>query len=192
MIPFPIAGRPRAGFAAPYGGDRMQSLPGGGIRMAGDARAYLVEDWQGHPDAFEMLDLRGKTLSFTADVSGVACSCNAALYLVAMQPYADYCDIQSTPHCLEFDLFEANSQAIQATVHTKVGVGGDGTCNQWGCAVNWGNFPTTAAGLRSAALYGRGGHIDTAAPFRVAASVSEGGELSIVLSQAASSRIWRQ
>ena len=144
--------------------------------MAGNSRAYLVEDVQGDWDAYERLDLRGKTMAFTADVSQVSCSCNAALYLVAMS--GQYCDIQSTPACTELDIFEANSQAFQATVHTKVGLGGDGTCNQWGCAVNWGNFPTTADGRNTAALYGQGGHIDTRRPYRVAASVSTVGDVS--------------
>ena len=127
MFRFPFDGSPSAGFAAFSGGDRMESLPGGGIKMAGNSRAYLVEDVDGDWDDYHRFDLRGKTMSFTADVSRVSCSCNAALYLVAMSS-ANYCDIQSTPACTELDIFEANSQAFQATVHTKVGLGGDGTC----------------------------------------------------------------
>ena len=66
-------------------------------------------------------------------------------------------DIQTKPACAEIDLFEGNLAAVQATVHTRTGVGGDGSCNQWGCAVNWGNFPIAGpADRRTDELYGLG------------------------------------
>ena len=42
----------------------------------------------------------GSILSFTVDLSGVGCDCNAAVYLVQMdapgQDTANYCDIQAS------------------------------------------------------------------------------------------------
>ena len=96
------------------------------------------------------------------------------------------CDIQSNNWCTELDLFEGNQQSAQATVHTRRGNGGDGTCNQWGCAVNWGNLPITNNqwGHRAAELFGRGAAvIDTDRPFEVEASISAEGELVVELSQ---------
>ena len=72
-----------------------------------------------------------------------------------------------------------------------MGLGGDGTCNQWGCAVNWGNFPiihSSAGGPPQNApqLYGvhaaRNG-INTASPFGVSVSVNRLGGLQVVLTQ---------
>jgi hypothetical protein len=98
------------------------------------------------------------------------------------------CDIQSTPSCTELDLFEANSHAVQATVHTQRGLGGDGTCNQWGCTVNWGNFPTAnpaSGGQPTSQLYGPGAAgIDSTQPYTVVASMRTHGELAIELVQA--------
>ncbi len=116
-------------------------------------------------------------------MSKVACSTNAALYFVRMGEQSDYCDIQTKPACAEIDLFEGNVGAIQSTVHTRVGFGGDGSCNQWGCAVNWGNFPSVN-GISTASMYGLGADgIDTTLPFAVEASVDLEGALSVVLSQ---------
>ena len=42
----------------------------------------------------------------------------------------EYCDINTHPACLEIDLFEANAWAIQSTLHTQLGKGPDGSCNQ--------------------------------------------------------------
>ena len=100
-----------------------------------------------------------------------------------MQDGRGYCDIQTPNSCTEIDLFEANSHSIQATVHTRRGFGGDSTCNQWGCAVNWGNFATTADGQSTAALYGPHGRIDSSRPFEVATSLSLDGELVVELEQ---------
>ena len=50
-----------------------------------------------------------------------------------MKQRGGYCDIQSGERswCTELDLFEANKQSIQITVHTERGVGAEGgACNQ--------------------------------------------------------------
>ena len=126
IFPHGFDGDPDAGstlhFAPAFG---SVYAPGEGrLGLRGNSRAYLRSTKKNLA-----LDLRGKTLRFTADMSRVPCSANAALYFVAMRGDS-YCDIQSSPSCLELDLFEANKGAIQATVHTQEGHGGDGTCNQ--------------------------------------------------------------
>jgi len=177
---YPIAfdGSASTFFVAERWGKGAQ-VAGDAITLSGNNRLYLKDG-----GGYAHIDLRGKTLRFTVDVSRVPCSCNAALYLVSMPfPNGGYCDIQTQPSCTELDLFEANSHSIQATVHTRRGYGGDGTCNQWGCAVNWGNFPMTANGHSTSALFGPGGHIDSSRPFEVAASLSLDGELVVELEQ---------
>ena len=174
----PFAGIPNAAFGA-ESYSRPSQVAGDTLTLAGDTRLYLLDGRKKRK-----LDLRGRELRFTADVSGVPCSCNAAVYLVGMT--GGYCDIQTSNWCTELDLFEANEAAVQATVHTRRGKGGDGTCNQWGCAVNWGNFPlASSGGGRTADLFGRGARlgIDSRRPFGVAASLSAEGELVVRLSQ---------
>ncbi len=111
--------------------------------------------------AYEKLELLGKSLSFTIDMSDVPCGCNAALYLVQMDaPSVDggsgYCDIQgfddpSAEACTELDIIEGNQKALQSTLHTAQGKGEDGRCNQDGCAANWGRREeTNDACIRSA------------------------------------------
>ena len=171
-VHFPYEDNSQAGFSAAYG--KVYAVAGGGVRLQGDSRAYLVKNHESdHPwrHEYQMLDLRGKSLSFDVDVSKVSCSVNAAFYLVAMKGQG-YCDIQSNPWCVELDLFEANSHAIQVTVHTQRGIGGDGTCNQWGCTTNWGELPRTYNNRSTAELYGPGAEIDTDWPFRVTASMA--------------------
>ena len=50
--------------------------------------------------SYQKLFLLGSILSFTVDLSGVGCDCNAAVYLVQMdapgQTTANYCDIQAS------------------------------------------------------------------------------------------------
>ena len=104
---------------------------------------------------------------------------NVAIDLVAMpeRPSATnsaYCDIQGpegvTP-CLEIDLIEGNTKAVQSTLHTAQGYGADGaTCNQDGCAANFGKDS------KHAHLYGPGTTtgIDSTRPFTVRASFREG------------------
>ena len=127
VVPFPFAGNADAAFT----GWGVSSAAWGAITISGNGRAYLLKSSQ-HSE-YESIDLREKTMTFTVDVSKVACSVNAALYLVSMT--GSYCDIQSTPSCTELDVFEGNTHAVQATVHTERGQGGDGKCNQWGCTV---------------------------------------------------------
>ena len=43
------------------------------------------------------------------------------------RPPAD-CDMQTTPACVEIDVFEGNYASVQTTVHTSLGSERDGTC----------------------------------------------------------------
>ena len=154
----------------------------GAVRLTGDARAYLM-----NRHGYERLDLRGRTVRVTLDVSRVPCSSAATFYFTEMTR-DQYCDVQSWPGwCTEIDVFEANTHAIQATVHTQRGEGGDRTCNQWGCGVNWGRYghtrPAAQGGLSTAALYGPGASIDTRRPFMITASFGNEGQMSVALSQ---------
>ena len=192
-LPDGLNGIREAGFDVAYGD--VKAVTEGVLELHGNGRAYLVENAKQSHSRYLKLDLRGKALHFTADMSKVPCSVNAALYFVKMdgESPAGYCDIQTTPSCLEIDVFEANVGAIQATVHTQRGVGGDGTCNQWGCAVNWGNYElvrgdatNSERGTPNGQLYGHAARngIDPRHPFEVVASVGRSGELSVRLMQA--------
>eukprot|EP01084_Bolivina_argentea_P061575 112542_1 len=80
------------------------------------------------PDTFMEYKLKNKTLSFTANISTVSCSCNAAFYLVSMPGYAPNgkpnpangygCGANDgADYCWELDIMEANQFALQATPH---------------------------------------------------------------------------
>ena len=121
-------GSPNAGLDAAYG--NIEATTPGTIELSGNGRGYIIKD---HTKGrqYKLFNMLGKTLHFTVDVSKVPCGCNAALYFVAMRAGNspdNYCDIQTTPSCTELDAYEANRGAIQATVHTQLGKGGDGTC----------------------------------------------------------------
>ena len=155
------------------------------FELAQNVRGYMVADYRSHEwsqISYEKLDLLGKTLSYTVDVSEVDCGCNAALYLVAMDKptsfSSGYCDIQSAgDNCLEIDLMEANRKAFQTTLHSQTGTGFNGDCNQYGCSYNWGKHATN--------MYGQGsGHnIDSSKPYDVAAHFGHDGEMTVTLTQ---------
>ena len=57
------------------------------LRLNHNVRGYAVADFRARKwedVRYTKLQLLGRTLSWTADVSDVGCGCNAALYLVAM------------------------------------------------------------------------------------------------------------
>eukprot|EP00416_Gambierdiscus_australes_P024737 CAMPEP_0171070770 /NCGR_PEP_ID=MMETSP0766_2-20121228/9938_1 /TAXON_ID=439317 /ORGANISM="Gambierdiscus australes, Strain CAWD 149" /LENGTH=404 /DNA_ID=CAMNT_0011527277 /DNA_START=58 /DNA_END=1272 /DNA_ORIENTATION=+ len=120
------------------------------------------------------LDLRDKTLTYTADISGAGCGCNAGFYLVSMRQNEKatacgdhFCDAQKVcgESCAEIDIQESNQFAWHSTLHSAndhhglgKGLGGGGAT--WTGARDW-----------SSADYGPGGRcIDTSHPFQVSVS----------------------
>jgi len=109
------------------------TVNGNSTTMSHNARVYLAEncDSKFKPTTFFKFMLMDKTISYTADLSGVECGCNAALYLVSMPAYSQsspdptrcgdyYCDANQVcgVYCPEIDLFEANNRNIHITPHT--------------------------------------------------------------------------
>ena len=160
-----------------------------GITMQGANRVYVIEDWvwshTWREVRYKRLRLLNKAVSFTVDLSGVNCGCNAAIYLVQM-PFpeysssdsSEYCDIQGYEQgseikpCLEIDLLEGNAKAVQSTLHTTSGHGNArARCNQDGCYANLGKEHGDGR------YYGPGasvmGGIDSNHPFRVTAAFPE-------------------
>jgi len=194
--PFWFEGHPAAGWATdmPVTEHAFSWAKDGSFGIKGGAqRMYLMEDinapswWDAN---YVLFNLLGKTVTFTADLSGVPCGVAASLYFVAFWkpgPGSNYCDVQPKDGgCFTFDLLEANSHAYEASLHTDLGTrtASDGTCNINGCSVNVGRYPYTASGLRTRDLYGPGAKvIDTTRAFQVRASVSEDGYMSVTLSQ---------
>ena len=153
--------------------------------LKGNVRAYWTTDDTQHTWSsieYKKLNLLGKSLRFTVDVAQVGCACNAALYLVAMgstgsSDGSGYCDIQGVGGrtCTEIDLLEGNVKAVQSTLHTQLGQECDGTCNQYGCAVNWGKA--------NQSQYGIGSVIDSTRPYIVDAAFDTNGAMKIQLQQ---------
>jgi len=165
------------------------------VAPAMGGRAYFAEACTAgtyNHSQYLALDLRGKTLRYTTDVSSLGCGCNAALYLTSMRqnPHASecsdfYCDANNVcgQSCAEIDIQEGNRFAWHSTLHTQadhsglgMGLGGGGW--GWSGPRDWASWQ-----------YGPGAAcVDTTKPFEVAVSfpLSESGELAamqVVLSQ---------
>ena len=170
------------------------SANGSTLRVTSDTRVFLVKDsrktlWADHE--YLKIDLRSGPLRFTLDLSGVPCGCLACVYLVAMQDPSrtspNYCDIYGSTGgkvCLEADILEANNVAFSTNLHTRAGVGHDGTCNAWGCLTTLG--PTASPQERKAYGPGRGFKVDTRHPFDVEVNMDDQGGLSVNLLQGSS------
>jgi hypothetical protein len=150
-------------------------------RMNG--RAYFAEGGsctEGGPydqTKYAALQLLGKTLRYTTDVSGSHCGCNVALYLVSMKqnPNASgcqdhYCDAMSVcgVRCAEVDIQEANMHAWFSTLHLlDDGLGSGGGLG--------GDLEHPVKRDFTSAEYGPGARcVDTFYPFEVAASFPVG------------------
>ena len=169
----------------------------GTVRLIGNTRAYLVEDysrstWREHKYARMDLTLT-QPLAFRVDLSNVPCGCLACVYGVAMNDPSsfkgsNYCDMGgdrdgATRSCAEVDMMEANRDALQTALHTEAGGSfGSHQCDRIGCFARSGGENAPEARKES---YGPGkGVIDSSRPFEVYASVdSASGELAVRLSQ---------
>jgi len=151
----------------------------GGRRVAPHirGRAYFADTCKAgvyNRSEYLSLQLLGRTLRYTADVSRAGCGCNAAVYLNTMHHNArpsqcgdHYCDANKVcgESCVEIDLQEANGYAWRSTLHTArdhsgLGMGFGGGGRGWSGARDW-----------APGEYGPAGRcIDTRSPFQVAAS----------------------
>nr|BAF57294.1 putative glycosyl hydrolase family7 [uncultured symbiotic protist of Reticulitermes speratus] len=148
------------------------------------SRLYLLNaDLQN----YEIVDLKGKELSFDVDMSALPCSINAALYTVEMpkggaandaQYGTGYCDAQGSGSgaCNELDIWEANSAATQLAVHACTPAGRGGTCDSGGCNDN--PYRTDKTFYGSSEKF----TLDTSKPFTVVTQfVTSGGALTEVI-----------
>ena len=128
-------------------------------------------------DGFLFLEMLGKTISYTVDLSNVSCGCNAAVYLTAMPGVLNasgppapgnggdfYCDAnagQGHAACPEIDLMESNSRVSAATLHKcSFPYWDNPSCDKGGYALN-----TRNTGPRGTQDFGPGGtKVDTAKP----------------------------
>jgi len=106
------------------------------LSLNGGGRFYVAKNpmpKQLVADEYFQVNLLGKALSYTLDLSNVGCSCNSAFYFVSM-PGANKTSIDSRGgeyycganagkggrgnYCPEMDIIEANKFALQSTPHT--------------------------------------------------------------------------
>jgi len=142
----------------------------GDVRCHMEGRTYFGDTCSRSYSNSEYLSLHllGKTLKYTVDLSGSACGCNAAFYLVSMHQNNEvsdcndyYCDANKVcgVRCAEIDIQEANMHAWYSTLHVQ----DDGSGKGSGFGAYHNQFDATQ--------YGIGGScIDTQLPFEVAAS----------------------
>jgi len=160
---------------------KVQALEGDLIVPFMDGRTYFGNSCQEgdySPESYQAMNLLGKKLSWTTDVSGTACGCNAALYLVNMPQnnvvgtcHDYYCDAMSVcgVPCAEIDLQEANQYSWMSTLHAyNPDAGADGL----GVGIGYGGSRGEPERRDWTALeYGPGaGCIDTTRPFQVSVS----------------------
>ena len=101
---------PNVGWVADHFKSTEPSMTDGMLRVQGDSRLYLVQDyqqtqWQDHK--YMRLDLHNDPLRFTLDLSNVPCGCLACVYMVKMKDPAaasgsNYCGMRparNRPHC---------------------------------------------------------------------------------------------
>ncbi|CAK0859706.1 unnamed protein product [Prorocentrum cordatum] len=167
--------------AAEVGGDA--------VRVSKSGRVYFAEacaDGAYAPGEYSSINLLGRRLSFSVDLSGAQCGCVVAMYLtpLARSPQPGtcgsdyYCDAAEVcgVRCEELDIMEANTHAWHTTAHTASDTAGVGT-----------GIGGSASGI-APDMYGPGSAagIDTLRPFDVAADISEDGtEIIATLSQEA-------
>lgn len=183
------------GWAGEYSRKHRPSVTNGALRVQGDSRLYLVNDymqsqWEDHK--YKRLDLAQDPLSFTLDLSNVPCGCLACVYMVKMadpsETGSNYCDMAENKNpglngeeCIELDVLEANNWAMQTAIHTEQGGAfGSGNCDRNGCFARVGG-PASPRQLQNS--YGPNKQINSLKPFNVESNVDASGQLTIQLEQ---------
>mmetsp|Transcript_22026 Transcript_22026/g.55611 ORF Transcript_22026/g.55611 Transcript_22026/m.55611 type:complete len:547 (-) Transcript_22026:125-1765(-) len=179
---------------------RVEALKGDLVAPYMSGRTYFGKscaEGDYDPQVYSSINLLAKRMSWTTDVSGTGCGCNAAFYLVSMpqntkigtcQDY--YCDAMHVcgVSCAEIDMQEANQYSWMSTMHAynpTVGADGLGMARGYG-----GSLGEPERRDWTATEYGPGGQcIDTQAPFQVSVSFPMTGNgtlaaMEIELSQA--------
>jgi len=183
----------------PTGWKNMSVLDTGVVSPQLGGRAYFADKCKaGHfsNEDYLALTLLGKTISFSTDISGAGCGCNAAFYMTNMHQNMEvsecgdyYCDANNVcgESCAEIDIMEGNMFAFHSTLHSAhdhdgkgVGYGGgsDSSYAGWNGPRQW-----------TAEEYAPNGRcIDTNLPYSVSVSfpTNEQGNLEameIVLTQ---------
>ena len=172
------------------------SADGSQLRLNGGGRFYAARARMPTPgalvaDSYWQAPLLGRELSYTVDLSGVGCSCNAAMYFVSMPGHNKtapttpdataggdyYCGANAgkTPgnnYCPEMDALEANKYAMQVTPHTCSGSNRGSAyyemCDWRGCYAN--SYLASATAMCPSANC----TIDTSRPFRHAVAFETG------------------
>ena len=96
--PWPIPGYNSSGWISEPYGPRAISTADGVLRVRGNSRIFLVQDYTAVSSwddiEYVRFDMLGKTLRYTVDVSRVQCLCDAAL----MFSYMVGCWFMPLPH----------------------------------------------------------------------------------------------
>jgi len=181
-------------------GGRVEALMGDAVVPHITGRTYFGTSCQEGPydqTSYLPLQLLGKRISWTTDVSGTGCGCNAAMYLVSMPQNQQkgtcndyYCDAMHVcgVECAEIDLQEANQYSWMSTMHTHnpaAGADGLGVARGFG-----GSLGEPERRDWTAEEYGPGARcVDTTRPFQVSVSFPIGADgqlasMNLQLSQA--------
>jgi hypothetical protein len=172
-------------------GDEIAPVLGSRAYFAQSCKAGVYDHNQ-----YLALNLLGKRMRYTTDMSDLGCGCNAAFYLTSMHQNSHpsecsdyYCDANNVcgQSCAEIDIQEGNRLSWHSTLHGKVdhngfgkGIGGGGA--GWSGPRDW-----------SPSEYGPGAScIDTSKPFQVEVEFPADANcnllgMEITLSQAAHS-----
>jgi hypothetical protein len=87
-VPGADARYPNVGWATEHYKKVAPSMKDGVLKVQGNSRVYLVQDWQElywERHKYVRLDLHHNPLSFTLDLSNVPCGCLACVYMVKMK-----------------------------------------------------------------------------------------------------------
>jgi hypothetical protein len=163
------------------------------------SRAYFAQSCKAgvyDHNEYLALNLLGKRMRYTTDMSDLGCGCNAAFYLTNMHQNSHpsecsdyYCDANNVcgQSCAEIDIQEGTKFSWHSTLHGKVDHGGAGK-GIGGGGASW-NGPREW----STSEYGPGAScIDTSKPFQVEVGFPADGDcqlmaMEITLSQEARS-----